>query len=123
MGLSKKSGVGVGMVPIFIDSGYLYLKEDKLFFDGIFLQRLFDANTVLNAEKFSSEKIRIFPRSGDKPLNADALLLILRPLFYPFKSRDSRDKIFEALSTSLKTREQGFHLAQDKDKIYETSLR
>ncbi len=123
MGLSKKTGVGGGMVPIFIDSGYLYIKEDKLFFDGIFLQHLFDADTVLDVEKVSSEKIRIFPRPGEKPLDADAFLLILRRRFYPFKSRDSRDKIFEVLSVALKTREEGFHLARDKDKIYEISFR
>jgi len=121
MGLGKKTGMGVGMVPIFIDSGYLYVNEDGLFFDGIFLRHLFDAEAVLDMEKVSSEKIRIYPSPGNKPFNADAFLLILRYRFYPFKTRGSRDKIFEVLSASLETSVEGFHLAQDRDKMYEAS--
>ena len=107
MGLSKKTGLGGGMVPMFIDSGYLYVKEGKLFFDGIFFRHLFDANSVMDAEKVSSEKIRIFANPGEKPFKADAFLLILRRRFYPFKSRASRDKIFNVLSASLENCHEG----------------
>lgn len=107
MGLGKKTGMGIGMVPIFIDSGYLYAKEDGLFFDGVFFRYLFDGLAVLDAEKVSSEKIRVFPRPGKNTLKADAFLLILRYRFYPFKMRNKRDTIFNILSASLKTSVEG----------------
>ena len=87
------------MAPIFIDSGYLYVKENALFFDGVFLQHKFDRKTVAKAEKISSEKIKIETAPWEKPLNAEELLIILRCRFYPFKARHERDKIFEILSS------------------------
>ena len=99
MGMGKKTGFGLGMAPIFIDSGYLYVKENELFFDGVFLQHRFDPQTVTKAEKISSEKIKIETHPREKPLNAEELLIILRFRFYPFKARHERDKIFEILSS------------------------
>lgn len=101
-GMEKKTGFGLGMVPIFIDSGYLYVKENELFFDGVFLQHRFDPKTVSKAEKISSEKIKIETHPRGKPLNAEELLIILRTQFYPFKARHERDKIFEILSSFTK---------------------
>jgi len=119
VGLGKKTGMGAGMVPIFIDSGYLFIEEGELFFDGIFLRQLFDAATILEVEKVSSERIRITPKSEGKQFKADAYMVILRNRFYPFKSRGSRDKIFDDLSACLKIPSEGFHLPKDKDKMYE----
>lgn len=107
MGLGKKTGFGLGMVPIYIDSGYLYVKETDLFFDGIFLQHHFDASTVSSAEKISSEKIKIIVNPEKKPFNADELLIILRYRFYPFKTRQARDKIFEILSSITNIESEG----------------
>lgn len=99
IGMGKKTGFGPGMTPIFLDSGYLYVKENELFFDGVFLQHRFDSKTVTKAEKISSEKIKIETQPHEKPFNAEEILIVLRCRFYPFKARHERDKIFEILSS------------------------
>ena len=120
MGLSKKTGIGGGMTPLFIDSGYLFEENNRLFFDGVFLRQVFDRETVLDFEKISSEKIKVFPRIENRPLNADALLLILKYQFYPFKARDSRDRIAKMLTTFLESPAEGLHLDQVKDNMSES---
>jgi hypothetical protein len=117
MGLSKKTGIGGGMTPIFVDSGYLFEENNKLVFDGVFLRHVFDRETILDLEKISSEKIKIFSRIEPRPFKADAFLLILKCQFYPFKARDSRDRIVEMLATMLETPSEGLHLDQVKDKM------
>jgi len=123
IGLSKKTGMGAGMTPIFMDSGYLYEENKRLFFDGVFLKKVFDRESVLNIEKISSEKIKIYPRVDNEQFNADAYLIILKYQFYPFKSRGSRDKIVEMLATSLVSYVKGLHLDKVKDKMQEAILK
>jgi hypothetical protein len=117
IGLSKKTGMGGGMIPIFLDSGYIYEEKKRLVFQGIFLRQVFENDTVVKLEKISSEKIKIYPRIERAQFNADAYLIILKYQFYPFKSRDTRDRITDLLATSLVSPDEGLHLGQVKAKM------
>jgi hypothetical protein len=119
MGLSKRTGIGGGMIPIFLDSGYLYEEKNGFTFDGVFLSQIFNRDTVLNLEKVSSEKIKIYPNVEKAQLNADAYLIILKYQFYPFKSREPRDRIVETLANSLSSPGEGLHIEPVKDKMLE----
>ncbi|MGV7220139.1 MAG: hypothetical protein ACQ9MH_01290 [Nitrospinales bacterium] len=117
IGLTKKTGVGGGMIPTFLDSGYIFVDNKKLYFEGVFLRQMFGRDTVVNLEKISSEKIKVYPRIEKAQFNADAYLFILKYQFYPFKSRGSRDRIIEILKTSLVSPMEGLHIDEVKDKM------
>ena len=123
IGLSKRTGVGGGMIPVFLDSGYLYEEKNRITFEGVFLSQIFSRDTVLNLEKISSEKIKIYPQIERAQLNADAYLIILKYQFYPFKSREPRDRIVETLANSLSSPSEGLHMDPVKDKMQKAYLK
>jgi len=98
LGFRKGIGWGLGLVPVFMDSGYLRWRDNAIAFDGVFLHYRFDGACTCRVEKSSSEKIRIVLKNPIQPLHSETLLLILKDRFYPFKSRDTRDRVLQKFS-------------------------
>lgn len=96
-GFTKESSFG--MSPAFIDAGFLKLEDNQALFKGVFFTKTFKSENILHIEKKSSEKIKIYthPTGNKQPL---IFLVSLREQFYPFRSRDNRDKLFNALSSN-----------------------
>lgn len=98
IGQSTGSGMGLGMKPVSLDSGYVYWDGVQLLFDGVIGRRGFTRETVLSVEKISSEKIKIVPTRQNLNEEAEAWIIVIRQQFYPFKMRELRDQWFERLS-------------------------
>ncbi|MFQ5671944.1 MAG: hypothetical protein ACE5G9_02540 [Nitrospinales bacterium] len=98
LGFRKGIGWGLGLVPVFMDSGYLRWQDKTIVFDGVFLNHRFNGACASHVEKKSSEKIRIFLKDPIPALHTETLMVILKDQFYPFKSRDTRDRIFQEFS-------------------------
>ena len=81
---------------MYTDSGALCIEGNQLAFKGVFRDETFKPENLIQVEKKSSEKIKIrTQQSGIK--NAEVFLLTLKEKFYPFKSRQDRDDIFNNL--------------------------
>jgi hypothetical protein len=91
----RKRG-GFGLTPVYTDAGTLNLEENRLVFKGVFREETFTPSNVIHIEKQSFEKIKIHSKQNDlkKP---EVFLITLKEKFYPFESRQDRDKIFEQL--------------------------
>ncbi len=98
MGQRSGTGLGIGMAPVSLDSGYVYWEGNRLVFDGIMARKKFSRNNVLILEKISSEKIKILPVQRNENETAEAWVLVLRQQFYPFKTRELRDQWFQRFS-------------------------
>ncbi|MBC8284462.1 MAG: hypothetical protein H8E32_11665 [Nitrospinae bacterium] len=87
----------IGRAPAFTDAGLLNLETGHAVFKGTFFNTTFNSKNIQQAEKISSEKIKIYthPSSTRGP---NIFLFILKDHFYPFRSRDKRDIIFNSLS-------------------------
>ncbi len=92
-----RSKDGFGLTPVFTDAGTLRLECNQLVFNGVFREETFTSANISHAEKKSSEKIRIFTKPNGCN-NSEVFLITLKEKFYPFKSRQDRDHIFEKLS-------------------------
>lgn len=91
-----REGEGLGLTPVYTDAGTLSLENNQLIFKGVFREESFNPANISHVEKKSSEKIKI--RSKPNRLkNAEVFLITLKEKFYPFKSREDRDKIFKKL--------------------------
>jgi len=97
LGLRKSTGWGLGLVPVFIDAGTLWLKENRLLFDGVFLHLTLTHEVLEQAEPVSYERIRFSPSRPIVAYKAEAFWLVVRDQFYPFKSRDTRDGLLVRL--------------------------
>lgn len=92
---------GFGLAPIYIDAGILSLVGRKLVFKGVFREETFTLSNIISVEKKSYEKIKISTR----PTNSEepkVFFISLKEQFYPFKSRVTRDRIFQNLSFDMK---------------------
>jgi hypothetical protein len=92
---------GFGLIPVYTDAGTLRLEGNQLVFKGVFREETFNSANISHAEKKSSEKIRIFTKQNSLK-NAEVFIITLKEKFYPFKSRQDRDHIFEKLSAPIK---------------------
>lgn len=92
------TGMGLGMNTISLDSGYLYWDGYQLVFDGVISRQVFSRQNVLSVEKVSSEKIKIIPVQQNNNETTEARVIIIRQLFYPFKSKELRDSWFNRLT-------------------------
>lgn len=100
IGSRPHSGIGLGMMPAFVDAGYLTLKGNRVFFDGLLIQETWTPAHFAEVEKISSEKIQLIPHPDHRQGRASMYTLIVRNQFYPFRCRPLRDRIFQALQTS-----------------------
>ncbi len=98
IGQCTGTGMGLGMKPVFIDSGYACWEGDQLVFDGVIARRDFTRKNVLSVQKISPEKIKIIPARQNLNEEAEAWVLVIRQQFYPFKMRDLRDEWYNRLS-------------------------
>jgi hypothetical protein len=92
---------GFGLTPVYTDAGTLRLEGNQLVFKGVFREEKFAPTNITHIEKKSSEKLRIFSKSNNFN-NIEVFLITLKEKFYPFKSRQDRDHIFEKLSAQIK---------------------
>ncbi len=88
---------GFGLAPVYIDAGILELENNKVIFSGALGEQIFSPSNIIQIEKKSSEKIKIFIHAN-KYQQPHIFLITLTEQFYPFKSRVTRDKIFKSLS-------------------------
>lgn len=93
---------GFGLIPVYTDAGTLMLEGNQLVFKGVFREETFNPANISYAEKKSSEKIRIFSKPNNLR-NAEIFMITLKEKFYPFKSRQDRDQLFENISTNIKS--------------------
>ncbi|CAI2718079.1 hypothetical protein [Nitrospina watsonii] len=91
------SGLGLGMLPAFLDAGYLTLEENRIYFEGLLIQETWTPAHFSQLEKVSAEKLRLTPQPEHRHGGAAAYLLIVRDQFYPFRCRAVRDEIQEIL--------------------------
>ncbi len=91
---------GFGLTHVYTDAGTLRLEGNQLVFKGVFREETFTSANISHAEKKSSEKIRIFKKPNSLN-NSEVFLITLKERFYPFKSRQDRDHIFEKLSAYI----------------------
>jgi len=92
---------GFGLAPVYTDAGILRLEDNQLVFKGVFCEETFTPANITYMEKKSSEKIKIFSKPNGRN-NSGVFLVTLKEKFYPFKSRQDRDQIFEKLSAHIK---------------------
>ncbi len=88
---------GFGLTPVYIDAGVLELKNKQVSFSGVLGEQIFTPSNIIQIEKKSSEKIKIFIHAN-KYQQPHIFLFTLKDQFYPFKSRVTRDKFFKSLS-------------------------
>ncbi|MCF8720389.1 hypothetical protein [Nitrospina gracilis] len=98
IGHRPHSGLGLGMMPSFIDAGYLTLQDNRVYFDGSLVHEAWNPAQFSALEKVSSEKIRMTPTPENRHGGAATYTLVLRDQFYPFRTRDLRDRIHKVLS-------------------------
>ena len=87
---------GFGLKPVYTDSGALCIEGNQLVFKGVFRDETFKPENIIQVEKKSSEKIKIRTQQSEIK-NTEVFLLTLKEKFYPFKSRQDRDDIFNNL--------------------------
>ena len=99
IGLRASTGWGRGMTPVFLDSGTLQWQDQQVRFAGVFTNLVFEKGTLISADKVSAEKIKIIPAPKYRVHQAESYLLALRDQFYPFRSRELRDRLLDILKT------------------------
>ena len=97
IGLRTSTGWGRGMTPVFLDAGTLKWQDHQVRFDGILVNLVFEKESLISAEKISSEKIKILPAPKNRVHQAESYLIVLRDQFYPFRSRALRDRLLGLL--------------------------
>ena len=110
IGQRSGTGLGIGMKAVSLDSGYTYWEGHQLIFDGVMARKVFSRKTVLTVEKISSEKIKIVQARQNLNEKAEAWIIIIRQQFYPFKTRELRDRWFQRLSGIQDSDTQGFQV-------------
>jgi len=91
----------LGWLPAFLDAGLLHAGDAGLVFDGVFTRRALGPETVTAAGKRSLEKIRLTLRPpGGGSHAAEALTLTIKENFYPFRSRDTRNRLLKQLQST-----------------------
>ncbi|UCD11629.1 MAG: hypothetical protein JSU88_00610 [Nitrospinaceae bacterium] len=89
-----RSGGLLGGLPAFLDAGLLHPGKSEMLFDGVFLHQALGPSTVAAAGKKSFEKIRLrLKKPTPGPCPAEALTLTLKENFYPFRSREARNRL------------------------------
>lgn len=91
----------LGWRPAFLDAGLLLTEENEMVFDGVFTRRSLSADSIRDARKKSFERLRVTLRPGASGRGEEALTLILKDNFYPFRSRDMRNHLHERLKGIL----------------------
>jgi len=91
-----KDNSGIVMSPAFTDAGFLTVKKNKAEFEGTFFKNSFTSKTINQIDKKSFEKIKIHTYS-QATKDPTIYLITLKDHFYPFRSRDNRDIIFNSL--------------------------
>jgi hypothetical protein len=94
IGLKTRSGRWSGFTPVFMDAGGLRWQNSELIFDGVFYKQKFSSQNSIQVEKKSLDQIKISLKykQGSKP---DICIISIREKFYPFKSREKRDTLYQ----------------------------
>ena len=121
IGQRSGTGIGIGMKAVSLDSGYTYWDGHQLVFDGIISRKVFSRESVLTAEKISSEKIKVVQARQNQKEKAEAWTIIIRQQFYPFKTRKLRDQWFERLTGIENSEAEGFQIDDDLESARITS--
>jgi hypothetical protein len=95
-GLKTRPGRLSSHIPILLDAGGLRWQNSELIFDGVFYKQRFSSQNSTQVEKNSLDRIKIVLRNdlGSKP---DICIISFREQFYPFKSREKRDTLYQEL--------------------------
>lgn len=96
-GLRQGTGINRGMIPLFTDAGFVELRGGAIHFQGVFSKQVFLPGEKFKAEKKSAEKINILFTGKRQSSHFDGFQIVLRDQFYPFRSRDMRDRLVETL--------------------------
>ena len=83
--------------PIFIDAGVLRITGSDIQFEGVFTDKPLNTTTVRSVSKKGFEQLQVQLNQPDPNHDADSLLFTLKDNFYPFRSRESRNRIFDKL--------------------------
>ena len=109
------------MKAVSLDSGYTYWDGHQLIFEGIISRKVFSRESVLTAEKISSEKIKVVQARQNSKEKAEAWTIIIRQQFYPFKTRKLRDQWFQRLTGTQDPETQGVQIDEDLESARVTS--
>ncbi len=90
-------GFGAGLMQTFIDSGYLIINGREIRFSGVFVKEKIKLPANYEPDKLSSEKIDISVPNLFQGFRAEKIIIEMKEQFYPFKSREDRDFILQAL--------------------------
>ncbi|MCA9484805.1 MAG: hypothetical protein KC553_13825 [Nitrospina sp.] len=101
-GLRKSIGWGAGLTPVIVDAGLLDLDRESLRFKGLFLDLNLGPHRIEFAQPVSSEKIAFRPRQT-QPHRIETFWLVVRDGFYPFKCRNTRDRILSLMGHPVET--------------------
>ncbi len=97
-GLRKSIGWGAGWTPVFVDAGDIDLSQETLRFSGQFLDFNLDTGNIQNAASVSAEQISLSLRDTRQQYQADRFKLVVRDQFYPFRCRETRDRLLNRIS-------------------------
>jgi hypothetical protein len=93
-GLKARPGRLSGYIPVLLDAGGLRWQNSELIFDGVFYKQKFSAQNTREIEKKSLDRIKIVLKK-DRDSQPDICIISLREQFYPFKSREKRDTLYQ----------------------------
>ena len=83
------------MLPTYTDAGTVTMDSGKITFQGVF--SAFKLSAVSGLEKKSFEKINFVPGLSSPAPDVHMVILVIKEQFYPFKSRETRDRLFQAM--------------------------
>jgi hypothetical protein len=89
--------VGYGRMPVFIDAGVLRITGSDIQFEGVFIRKPLNAATVLSVRKKSFEGFKVQLNHPGPDHGANTLLFTLKDNFYPFRCKESRNRIFDKI--------------------------
>ncbi len=95
-----KNNSSFELSPVFTDAGFITLGDNYINFDGTFIKKNFSSKKFFKIEKKSFEIIKIYTHAKFTK-EPDIILISLKDQFYPFRSRENRDIIFQHLLSNL----------------------
>ncbi len=88
-----RKNAGSSPAPLYMDAGFLKLDDQAIVLEGAWLNQTLQSNQISRVDKISAEKIRIGLRGALPPHYPEAIIIALKEQFYPFKSRQTRNRL------------------------------
>ena len=96
-GFVVRPGAILGKIPLMIDAGGLRWENSVLTFDGVFYKQKFSPANIIQVEKKSLDRIRMVVKKNHDS-EPDICLIGFKEQFYPFKSREKRDTLYQDIT-------------------------